>query len=52
MATESQATQKKEALALYNKGENIYKIAREVFGFDSDDAVEQTKRLLGLEELL
>ena len=52
MATESQATQRKQAEELYNRGENLYDIAREVFGFDSDEAVEQTKRLLGLDDLI
>ena len=52
MATDSKATQKKEAEELYQKGVNIYKIAQEVFGFDSDEAVAQTKKLLGLDELI
>ena len=52
MATDAQSAQKKQAEELYNKGESLYDIAREVFGFDSEDAVAQTKRLLGLDELI
>lgn len=52
MATDSKATQKKEAEELYQKGVNLYEIAKEVFGFDSDEAVAETKRLLGLDELV
>lgn len=55
MATEKldpKATQKKLAEQLYNDGSTIYDIAKEVFGFDSDEAVVATKKLLGLDDLL
>lgn len=34
--------------ALYNKGKNLYDIAREVFGFESEEAIERIRRILGI----
>lgn len=48
----TKTTTKKEVEKLYNDGVNIYDIANQVYGFDSDDAVKQIKRLLGKEELI
>jgi len=48
----TKTTTKKEVEKLYNDGVNIYDIAKQVYGFDSDDAVKQIKRLLGKDELI
>jgi len=48
----TKTTTKKEVEKLYNDGVNIYDIATQVYGFDSEDAVKQIKRLLGKEELI
>ena len=36
--------------ALYNEGKNLYDIARIVFGFDSEEAIERIRRVLGVME--
>lgn len=39
----------KDVIALYQQGKNLYKIAEEVFGFDSDEAVQRVRDILGVE---
>lgn len=39
----------KEIRERYNKGENYYTIARAVYGFDSDEAIERVRQVLGYE---
>lgn len=34
--------------AMYNKGLNLYDIAQETFGFQSDEAIERIRRILGI----
>lgn len=38
----------KEVKERYNKGENLYTIALEVFGFDNEEAVERVRRILDI----
>lgn len=38
----------KEINERYQKGENLYVIAKAVYGFDSDEAVQRVSDILGL----
>ena len=42
--------QEDEIKALYQQGKNLYQIARTVFEFESDEAVERIRRVLGIME--
>ena len=36
-----------EVVSLYNEGKNLYQIAEEVFGFQSEEAVERVRQIVG-----
>lgn len=42
----SKSVTEADVLALYQKGKNYYQIAEEVFGFDSDDAVDRIRQIV------
>lgn len=38
----------KDIKHLYQKGESLYSIARQVYGFESDEAIENIRAILGI----
>lgn len=39
----------KEILARYNKGENLYKIAHEVYGFTGEEVITKVRQVIGMD---
>lgn len=39
----------KDVKSLYNQGKNVNQIAKEVFGFESEEGAEQVRKVLGVE---
>jgi hypothetical protein len=45
----SKSVTKDEVLSMYNEGKNLLQIAETVYGFDSEEAVEKVRQIIGCE---